>query len=69
MAAAGAYIGAFGGPVAWATIPIGGALGWLVGYSVGEFGGRTASNAYFGSINTEIRGKFEDEFIAMAFPQ
>ena len=76
-AVAGAYIGAFGGPVAWATVPIGGALGGLVGFVTGGVagamgGGAAASygaNAIFGRIDTEIRGKFEDEFIAMAFPQ
>ena len=76
-AVAGAYIGAFGGPVAWATVPIGGVLGGFVGLVTGGVagamgGGAAASygaNAYFGSINTKIRGKFEDEFIAMAFPQ
>jgi hypothetical protein len=76
-AATGAWVGAFGGPFAWATVPAGTVIGGLVGSVAGGVagglaGGTAASygaNALLGSIDTEIREKFEDSFLAAAFPR
>jgi hypothetical protein len=76
-AATGAWVGAFGGPFAWATIPagtvIGGLVGSVAGGVAGGFAGSTAAsygaNAFFGSIGDETREKFENGFLATAFPR
>jgi len=72
-----AWVGAFGGPFAWATVPagtvIGGLVGSVAGGVAGGFAGSTAAsygaNAFFGSIGDETREQFENGFLAMAFPR
>jgi hypothetical protein len=54
-AALGAWIGAFGGPVAWLTIPIGAGMGGTIGYVGGAWAGETATDVWFGRIDTKVR--------------
>jgi hypothetical protein len=72
-AVTGAWVGAFGGPVAWATVPIGGLVGGAIGSVGGYYVGSTAAaygaDSLLGNIDSEIREKFEDNFLATAFPR
>lgn len=45
----GMQLGAFGGPLAWITVPVGGAVGGFIGGIVGYFGGSQAGTAVAGS--------------------
>lgn len=61
--AAGVWLGAFGGPFAWITVPAGGLLGATVGGIGGYFGGSSIAGygaaAWYHSIDAAVREKFE----------
>lgn len=70
--AAGMWIGAFGGPLAWITVPVGGFLGTTIGGIGGYFGGSTitgyGASAWYGSIDASVREKFEQYWLATGLP-
>ncbi|MBX3422259.1 MAG: hypothetical protein KF752_11955 [Pirellulaceae bacterium] len=60
---AGAWIGTLGGPIAWATVPVGAFTGGVVGGIGGYLGGSALANygatAWYESIDGSVREKFE----------
>jgi hypothetical protein len=71
-AATGAWLGAFGGPFAWVTVPAGGLVGGTLFGIVGYFGGSTiaeyGTTAWYGSIDASVREKFERYWLATPNP-
>jgi hypothetical protein len=69
---AGMWIGSFGGPVAWVTVPVGGFVGATIGGIGGYIGGAAvagyAATAWYDSIDSRIRERFEAELLSMPFP-
>ncbi len=61
--AAGAWLGAFGGPFAWITVPAGGFLGATIGGIGGYFGGSSiakyGATAWYSSIDGAVRERLE----------
>lgn len=71
-AAAGAWVGAFGGPIAWITVPVGGFVGGTIFGIAGYFGGSAIAEygaaAWYGSIDASVRERFEQYWLATATP-
>lgn len=59
----GAWIGGFGGPFAWFTVPAGGFVGAVLGGVGGYFGGSAVAGygatAWYNSIDASVKDKFE----------
>jgi|GEM_PF-2599487 hypothetical protein len=59
----GVWVGSFGGPFAWITVPTGGFIGAVVGGVGGYFAGsevaRYGATAWYNSIDASVREKFE----------
>ncbi|MCR9291872.1 MAG: hypothetical protein NXI32_04075 [bacterium] len=62
-AVAGAWVGTFGGPFAWATVPVAGFVGGVIGGIGGYWGGSNLASygatAWYESIDSSVREKFE----------
>lgn len=70
--AAGMWIGAFGGPFAWITVPVGGFAGATIFGIAGYLGGSTitgyGASAWYGSIDAAVREKFERYWLVTTLP-
>lgn len=55
----GAKVGLLGGPWAWVTVPagsiVGGAVGGIAGYFAGSHVGELTAQAWYGSLDVEVR--------------
>lgn len=69
----GAWAGGFGGPFAEFTVPagliIGGGLGAVIGYWFGESMMSYGANAYYDSLDAEIRNLVEIEWLKETIPE
>lgn len=69
--ATGAWLGSFGGPYIWITVPVGGTLGAMIGGSIGYFGGSAiaayGANEWYDSIDESVKSKFELVWIGAVF--
>jgi hypothetical protein len=69
---AGMWIGAFGGPFAWITVPVGGFVGATVFGIAGYFGFSAmteyGASAWYGSIDAAVRERFERYWLATTLP-
>lgn len=71
-AATGAWVGAFGGPFAWITVPtgviVGGTLFGIGGYVGGSVIADYGATSWYGSIDSSVREKFEQYWLATPNP-
>jgi hypothetical protein len=69
---AGAQIGALGGPWAWVTVPGGAAIGMMVGGYVGYLGGsyvgEFTAQAWYGSLDRDVRERVSKWFKETSSP-
>lgn len=70
--ATGAWLGAFGGPFAPITIPVGtlvlGTVGGVGGYMAGSAVAGYAATAWYDSIDAKVRDRFEQEWLSLRAP-
>jgi len=68
----GAWIGGFGGPFAWITVPAGGFVGAVIGGVGGYFGGSAiagyGATAWYNSIDASVRDKSEIAWLGETGP-
>jgi hypothetical protein len=69
---AGVEIGALGGPWAWVTVPVGGVIGVMVGGTVGYLGGsyvgEFTAQAWYGSLDRDVRERVNRWFKETSSP-
>ncbi|MEX1028137.1 MAG: hypothetical protein WD049_09060 [Candidatus Paceibacterota bacterium] len=70
--AAGAWLGTFGGPFAYITVPagglLGGAIGGIAGYTAGSSIAEYGAMAWYRSIDTSVKDKFEVAWLESKCP-
>ena len=70
--ATGAWVGAFGGPFAEITVPagaiIGATIGGVGGYIAGSAVAGYAATAWYDSIDSKVRDRFEKEWLSLRAP-
>jgi len=70
--AAGAWLGALGGPLAGITVPVGAVVGAAIGGIGGYFAGSTvagyAATEWYRSIDSTVRERFELQWVSLPVP-
>lgn len=68
-AATGAWIGTFGGPLIWMTVPAGATIGGIVGYFAGSTATGAVAQAWYSSIDEEVKNKVDVWIVATSYSE
>lgn len=68
-AAVGGGLGAFGGPIAWVTIPAGATIGGIVGYFTASTAADTITHAWYSNVDEKVKREVDDWIVTTNYSQ
>ncbi len=68
-AATGAWLGTFGGPAGWITVPAGATVGGIVGYFAGSTTTGAIVDAWYSNVDDEVKKEVDQWIVATSYVQ